>query len=308
MIVYAPSYAGLVQALKITSWENLTVFSNNASIIEFCEFTKIKYTKIVTTKPTSRKELKEYKVYLKEYAATISGNDVLFCFYGFDILGLYFMYELKRKNKVFFHNKDHDFSKIATIDLFKRKKDFIDYLVYYYTLGISYSFYIINQKRVFFGLPPSILKKDFLSINIDIDNELFETNKIHFSKLLEIPDNSVIFVDQGSISINISDKTIEWLEITYKNRIIFIKAHPNFPLSNSLLKKFKEIPSYIPLDLLINSKIELVGIYSTVLLDSVDTCKVTSILDLVEWKSMEEYEKYKTIVSKSKKIIIIKKQ
>lgn len=307
MIVYAPSFAGLVQALKIVSIEKLEVISSNSSIIEFCTKYNIKNKNYNLKKPSNFKEIIKQKEFYDIKSKELIGKEVLFCFYGFDVLGLYFMYKIRKSNEVYFYNKDHHFNRISLFNLLKRKKDFKDYLVYLYVLGVSYSFFTINEKRVFFGISPKKLRKDFLELKSSLDEIVFANNKQHFSKLLNIPRTAIIFVDQGNVSFEVEDSIISWLETNYDVNEIYIKAHPNFPISNKLLKKFKEIPNFIPLDLLVTEGMELIGVYSTVLLDAVEICKVTSILNLVDWRDKSEFEKYKSIVAQSGKINIVHK-
>ena len=304
MIVYAPSYAGLVQGLKLKRYDEIEVISNNKSIIEFCFRNNIKHTTYQLKKPESLLEIKRQKKKISNAANKIKNNEILFCFYGFDLLGLFFMYRLKKKNRVFFLNQDFIYTRLKLYDLILRKKDFIDFLIYFRELKLILSYFNINESKGFFGVSPERLSTDFIPLNIKIKRNIFNLNKSAISRNMKIPKNSVIFIDQGSSLFNIDESVIEFLDSNYSFERLYLKPHPNHELSNIKLNKYQKIPDYIPLELIINPNMVLIGVSSRVLLKSTAVKKI-SLINKVQWNSNGSYLFHRGLISQNKDIEIM---
>jgi len=309
MIVYAPSFAGLVQALKIVPISDLTVFSSNAMIISFCDEFKITNTNLNLVKPKRIKEFRNQKKILRKLSKKIRKQDILFCFYSFDLLGLYLMYLLKDNNKVYFENKDHNYPRKRLLSKTKSNYfHYLDLLVTWIILKPSYRYFFISEKKFFMGIPPEILKKKFYSLNENINNGVFDANKSVISRNCGLFKNAVIFVDEGPDVFTIGNEIIEWLEAKYGSDRLIIKPHPNYQLSNKRLLKFKQLKKNIPLELILHKDITMAGISSTVLLDESTHCKKISLIKLVEWKSENDKKNtlriFSELISKNKIEII----
>lgn len=303
MIVYAPSYAGLVESLRNYRWDELEVITNNDKIEEFCLKTAIKCSNLKITKATNRTTLKEQISFVKKLASNYSGKQFMFCYYGFDLLGLFFMYELRKRNEVFFKNKDHFFEEMGITYLTKRKRLLIDFLLYFLSFKIKFTYFKVADERGFFGLPIKRLERDFKQLP-PIQGDNFEHNLTYFSGIYNIPQDAVIFIDQGNLAFEVGEEVIQYLESNFDTNKIFIKEHPNFDLSNSNLSNYKIIPREVPLDLIINKSNILIGFCSTVLFESSD-CKAISLIELVKWKNNSSYVIYKEKTKKNSHIQIV---
>ncbi|MEN9303856.1 MAG: hypothetical protein RL264_2285 [Bacteroidota bacterium] len=305
MIVYAPSYAGLVESLRNYRWDELEVITNNDKIEEFCLKTAIKCSNLKITKATNRTTLKEQISFVKKLASNYSGKQFMFCYYGFDLLGLFFMYELRKRNEVFFKNKDHFFEEKGILFLLRNTRLLKDYLLLLFMYWKFFSYFLIGGDRGFFGLPIKRLERDFKQLP-PIQGDNFENNLTYFSDIYNIPKDAVIFIDQGNLAFEVGEEVIQYLKSNFDTNKIFIKEHPNFNLSNSNLSNYKIIPREVPLDLIINKSNILIGFYSTVLLDA-DVKLKLSLIELIKWKSNEQRLKYLSILKQNKNIYLISK-
>lgn len=303
MIVYAPSYPSFVESLRNYSWDEIEVITNNDKIEDFCSKTAIKCTNLRLSKVTNKALLKKQIMFIKEFASNFSRKQFMFCFYGFDLLGLFFMYELRKRNEVYFKNKDHFFDEKGTLFLIRKKQLFKDFLLYLLLFKIKFSYFIVAKERGFFGLPIKRLVRDYKQLP-PIKENVFEQNIAYFSGIYNIPKDAVIFIDQGNVAFEIEDETINKIISSYHEKAFFVKAHPNFELSNKLLIKFNQISKEIPLELIINKKMTLIGICSSSLIYS-QTNKKISIIDKVKWKSEEAFLKYRKVVQGARNIEII---
>lgn len=308
MIVYAPSFAGLVQALKIESIDKLEVLSSNNEIIRFCVEFDISYKNLDIHKPNNLSGFKIEKKKLKRIAKTIKNQDVLFCFYGFDLMGLYFLNQLKKNNTIYFENKDHLHSKVSLSLILKNKAWLIDFLIYKYYLFLPVNLFSNDGRRSFFGIDPIILSRNFKSLDSKIDEEKFEKNKFKIKNKLNIETNAIIFIDQGSQSFILDEIALQWLKENYVDQDVHVKLHPNGMVSNEKLKQFKILPKYIPMELIPSKKNTLIGICSTSLIDKDIDCKKISLINLVKWKNEDSHKKYLNLVQSNEKIQIIENE
>lgn len=304
MIVYAPSFAGFVHALKYEKYDIIEVITNNPSIVNFCLKNNIKHINYGFVKPKRFFEIKYQKKFFDKMSENIKKKQILFCFYGFDVLGLYFLHQLRKNNNVFFYNKDYNFETLKSHRLILKKKELIDFLVYFFILKIRFDPFIKTEENIFFGISPDRLKKTFKSLDFEFNERIFNYNKTHFKSKLNIPNNAIIFIDQGNSFFDIDNSVIEYLENKFDSEKVFIKPHPNHSISNSGLLKFKEIPKYIPLELIINYEMTLVGICSTVLVDS-HVFKKISLINQVHWNFKKTYKFYNSLMLSTENIEII---
>lgn len=305
MIVYAPSYAGLVQALKIVRIEELVVYSPNKLIVDFCNEQNIKNKYLKWIKKSGWREVKQSTFLVTEFAKTIVNQKVLFCFYGFDLLGLEFIYQIKDRNEIYFLNKDHIHKELKLKDFLFDRKWILDFLIYKYYFKFPISLFSNDGVRRFFGVQPQTLESIFSPLPVTLETEIFEFNKSEIIKKLNIISNAVIFIDQGSSSFIVNDEIVNWLDSNFKNDLIYVKPHPNGYLSSESLKKFKFLPTETPMELLPVKSSVLIGICSTSLLDRDNQCKKYSLINLVKWRNPDTYQKYLNSVKKHPEIIIV---
>lgn len=290
MIVYAPSYAGLVQALKMKKIEELKVVTSNISIKNFCAQFNIKCHYFERMIANDRKQYKESLEKMDLIAKDYSSENFLFCFYSRDILGLYLMYKLVETNTVTFYNKDFIYEKSDWRKLFFNLKSIKDLIFLKSITKLPLSVFKQNESKVFFGISPKKLELKF-NLNVNIEGEILKINQEKIFKNVNINADSIIFVDQGNSIFDVPDSIIALLK-SYNKRV-FVKQHPNFNLSNSKLNEFELIDKNIPIELLITDQTVLIGITSTILFDNDINCEKVSLINKVNWK--ESYTKNKLL-------------
>lgn len=299
MIVYAPSFAGLVQALKISLISDLYVITSNKQVCLFCEEFDIAYTDLKLLKPKRIKEFISQKIFLQKISKNIRGQQILFCFYSFDLLGLYLMYLLKENNTVYFENKDHIYPQKR---FFSKTRSYyfhyLDLFVVWIMINFSYRYFFISEQSFFIGIPPKKLKKKFHTLNEKFNFSVFHANKSVITRNYNIQNHSIIFIDEGSDLFSIGNELVEWLETNFGSNRLLIKPHPNYKLSNENLLKYKQLKKNIPLELILKEEIILIGVSSTVLLDETINCKKFSLINLVDWRSENDKRNAIRIISK----------
>lgn len=302
MIVYAPSYAGLVHALKIKKINDLKVLTSNVSIKIFCEKFNIKCHYFERLIANNRNQYKENIEKISLIAKDYHSENFLFCFYSRDIFGLSLMYKLAENNTITFHNKDFIYEKLDWRKLFSNFKFLKDLIFLKSVTKLPISIFKLNENKVFFGISPKRLRLKFKSnVNLEYENEILKINQEQIFKNVNINADSVIFVDQGNSIFDVPDSIIALLKSFDKK--VFVKQHPNFNLSNSKLNEFELIDKNIPIELLISDETILIGIISTILFDKDINCKKISLINKVNWK--ESYTK-NNLLSQIKTINIIK--
>tara|TARA_R110002050_G_scaffold97132_1_gene202061 strand:- start:11436 stop:12449 length:1014 start_codon:yes stop_codon:yes gene_type:complete len=163
--------------------------------------------------------------------------------------------------------------------------------IYYYYLTGEYfdSFKFINNREVVY-LPNSkcnYIHETKFNFNLD-DIDLIKCN---------IKQNSVLFIDAGKTyldtdeNIDVLNSLIKNIELKYN---IYIKKHPNLPLSINFLNKFElfDQKNNFPLELLdVNEFIAVISISSAALFNN--NCKMKiSILNLLSKKNkLIEFER-----------------
>jgi hypothetical protein len=305
MIVYAPSYAGLVQALKVCLIEDLIVYTFHPEIINFCTENKIRFVEVEWNRKGGFKNVLHSRKQILNQANKIKNQEVLFCFYGFDVYGLLFIFSLDGSNKVFFHNKDHFHFKETFIDVLKDKRRNKDFLIYRILFNIPLTSFAVTPERKFFGIDEQILKNKFSSLDKPYKSEIFAKNRKFLLRNLKIEDDCVIFMDQGKKRFDVTDESIEWMISYFPNKKIYLKIHPNGLLSNENLLQFEQLPTIIPVELIINEECTVVSICSTSLIDEDIKCKKYSLVNLVKWKDKDNHRRYLDIVSEHSNIQIV---
>ena len=88
--------ATVVYASERWEWNNIHFITYNKSLIKFCEKLSIEYTIIEQNYNFSMKGLFMHKRYIKRISKVFNNKEILFCFYGFDVWGLFLMKHLNR--------------------------------------------------------------------------------------------------------------------------------------------------------------------------------------------------------------------
>ena len=160
--LFANSFPSIIEASEIVKFEKLIIITSNEIIIEFCTKLNVEHINIGKSKNTSIKELLRHKKTIKRKLSKISDQDVLFCFYGFDLFGLFAIKELNRRNNVFFNNKDNLYKKTSHLRFWRRRISVNNYLIYSFLLNIPLRQFEITDKRIFLEFVIKNLKKNFL--------------------------------------------------------------------------------------------------------------------------------------------------
>lgn len=286
MILYAPSYAGLIFALKRYPMREISVITINAQIVEFCTKVGIRCISLIREQESFQLDL---KFEFPDKLSDLKHQQVLFCFYGFDLYGLKLIYNLREFNIVYFTNLDHHFRRInfpRNKTELGRIKELIEKRRAY---NLPLQLYKIEHNRYFLGISPKKLNKDFHTLDKVFSSEIFLENQKIILDAYEVPDYKSVFIDQGNTAFIIEDDLVDIIGANVGGKLL-IKSHPNFPISN---EKFLEIGytinKEIPVELLFKKNTVAIGIVSTAL-NSVD--KKISLANLVKWKNSEVKNQY----------------
>jgi hypothetical protein len=305
MIVYAPSYSGLVQALKICEISDLTVYSSHIEIISFCKNHGINNVELKWNRKGGLANVREARKQIIHSASEISNEEIIFCFNGFDVYGLTFVFCLNSSNKIYFHNKDHFHPKESIFKVLFDKYRNKDFLIFKFILKLPLSSFAITTERKFFGIDEKILKNKFHQLPESYNPEIFNSNRAIILKDIKFEGNAVVFMDQGKKRFNVPDEIIEWIKTKFSNNKIFLKIHPNGLLSNEKLLQFEQLPTSIPVEIILNEECIVVSICSTSLIDDDINCKKYSLVNKVIWKDEANHNRYLQIVAEHKDIVIV---
>ncbi|MGC9331683.1 MAG: hypothetical protein ACP5DZ_07390 [Bacteroidales bacterium] len=282
--VYAPSMATIVYAAERWFWHEMHVISPNPAIIKLCKQLDIPVTSIKRNIDSSIRGLIRYRKYINQIAAGFKDCDFIFCFYGFDYWGLYFIKQLNKSNKVYFNNLDISYPKKKK----KNYRDIIDLLLLKVVTQLPLTFFEISANRYFVGLTTDWLTATYNPVKLKADNSVYKKNQEHIRIAYDIPDYNWIFIDQGNIAFNIPDDVASI--IVGLEKLIF-KKHPGFDVSNELFLKCTMVAEEIPVQFLINEDTCVITIASTSTIDS-KSQNIISIINLVKWYELEQQKKY----------------
>jgi len=211
--VYAPSMATVTFVLKRYSLKDIFILSPNDAIVEFCKRMEMHHMALNTNRDKTLKGLKAYAKYIRQIAKTYRNVEFLFCFYGFDYWGLYFIKKLSKENFISFYNLDNSFKKIKLL-WYKpiRFQDLKDKTALFLATGICYERFEISSDRMFLGLSPSRLESMY-SLNDENEEPLLyrDNRKFIFDKYtLNLA--KAIFIDQGNTRYETFNDIIEVLK------------------------------------------------------------------------------------------------
>lgn len=283
MIVVAPSYAGLVYALERYPLSEISVISNNVNIQKFC-------SKIGTTCwPLTIESSIEKSLVFNPAISSIEKQHFLFCFHRFDLTSLQFLYEIKNKNNVYFHNLDPEFNQVkipkSKLDLGRIKELYLKKK----QTKLPLKLFKINNDRYYFGIKPMQLSKDFNQHTTASNPSVLNANKQKILSSYNLDATLCIYVDQGNSVFEVPDTLIEIISKNLKQALA-LKLHPSFPISNQKwLSIGFELPQEIPAEILINDTTRVIGIASTSLQNNKNSI---SLAHLVTWKNQKDVNRY----------------
>ena len=307
--LFANSFPSIIEASEIVKFEKLIIITSNEIIIEFCTKLNVEHINIGKSKNTSIKELLRHKKTIKRKLSKISDQDVLFCFYGFDLFGLFAIKELNRRNNVFFNNKDNLYKKTSHLRFWRRRISVNNYLIYSFLLNIPLRQFEITDKRTFLGVCYKKLEKKFPSLKSISRNDIFLHNSCSVRKLLNIDSGSVVIVDSGNYLFNLKKEYFLWIKRNFKNHDLYLKPHPNFNLPDYNLDEFKIIEKCIPAELIIDKTLIIISVIGTTLFHKFPfNVRKYSLINHVEWKDNEEYHRCYSNILNNKSIQIIENE
>ena len=306
LYLYTNSYAGIVEAANHISLVDLKIITSNDELIKFCSKLNLNYINIDNPKNTSLKELYKHKTKIKKTLESIKNEDVLFCFYGFDLFGLFVIKILSKENKIFFNNKDNLYIKTSHLRFWKRRISVNNYLIYRFLLNIPLRQFEITDKRTFLGVCYKKLEEKFPSLKSNSKQDLFLHNSVLVKRLMNIKSNSYVIVDAGNYLFTFDKVYFNWIRENLVDGQIYLKSHPNFPMGAYDLKDIVIIEKSIPVELIMDESMTMISVISTALFHNFpfDISKI-SLINYVKWKDKEEFNKGYERVINEKTIEII---
>ena len=309
LYLYANSFPSIIEASELVKFERLVIITSNEEILKFCSRIKIEHINTGVPKDLSLKELFRYKKSLKNQLNSIRNKKVLFCFYSFDLFGLYAIKTLSKKNKVFFNNKDKHYKKTSHLRFWKRRISVENYLIYRLLLNIPLRQFEVTDKRTFLGVCYKKLEKNFPILISKLKKENFLQNSVLVRKTLSIHSNSYVIVDAGNFLFTFEEEYFLWINNNLTNGEIYLKPHPNYELANYDLIDVKMIEKSIPVELILDESMTIISVQSSTLFHEFpfDISKI-SLINLVKWKDEDEYDKCHERIINEKTIEVIKNE
>jgi hypothetical protein len=302
MIVYAPSFKTVVFALQQFPIEELEFITPNSAIKNFAEAAGIKVYFRKDEIDLSIRGLKEYRDYCKEMLKDFSGKEILFGFITFDYWGLFQLLELRKRNKVFFHQIDYNYTnqtEISRQDFLKpknlslsnffqkkyRAKLFVKFVFAVVSNVWLDVFYIGNEFVLGFSI--ARCKKYFQPFKIKHEPEIFSANQ---KKLLsETADCEILFIDGGEKYLSIPDSLLKFLSdyFSLKGKTISIKEHPNHKMEIAFPSNYSFVQKDIPAELLIGKPKVVLGVVTAALIGFSNSHLTIALAKLVDWPEEE---------------------
>ena len=271
------------------SFNEITILSYNESIEKLCSILQIPFIKIKINNDISYKGLINHREYFKSISAEIKGENILFCFNVFDYWGLYFMYLLKKNNRVYFENKEIIFPFLNLWEniIFKNaRRLLLDSIVFKIILGLNFSVFKIPGRSYMLGIKLKTIEKDFLKYKFE--NDHFENNQKEILKTFNIQNIDVLYVDDGADYYEIEETLLKNLIdfLTEINMNFYIKPHPTSILKSKILSAQNIIPKEIPAEFLsgIPKIVIFVQSCSAIMLSEYLNC--ISLINLVKWEQV----------------------
>ena len=251
---------------------------------------RIQYLDMERESDLSIAGMKLYRDYLITTAQRFVNEKFIFCHYGFDITGLYFMDLLQENNVVYFENKDHFiyprlYSSFLNIFRSSFKSFLLKKLLWSYVLGKRFEMFEMRDGSWFLGKTPDGLSNYFSSLSseqLKSDVSIFAKNQEEVVKAFEIPAFDILYIDDGATAVY-DARGIESLLRALKNDgySIAVKHHPSHPQTFSS-NEFHSLPEYLPVELLsAMAKVANIGVLSTALLIACNYRKTYSLVNMV---------------------------
>ena len=298
--IYSTSFQSLFFAIQNYSFKDIFIVTTSDHTKEFCEKLKIKCDYWPGCKDKSLFGLLKYKKFIKKKAENYSGDEFLFSIYNFDLFGLFFIKQVRKKNKVYYVHQDHLGRKkvnlLSSIPLFF-SKDFRPiinpYIIYSILLGMQLKIFELMPNHFVLGIDPSIFKKIFIELDTkQINKYIYKENSIHIQSLLKIPNYDIIYIDDGAGNWYQIKEINNILKLLKENNLsVAIKPHPTETLEIGL-ENTPILPKFIPSEIFFSyANKSIIGVVSATFEYKTEEIKKISLLKMVKWesKSNEEY-------------------
>jgi hypothetical protein len=315
--IYCPSYGSLFFALhRRQKGIDIKIITHNECIRKFCEDFNIAVYYFNYPRP-----LKLFipmthiffKRSLDKFIETsgFTKSDKLFILdNAFEIFGFYIAQQYSKIGIVHFHLLGREFP-----IFFPRKKIDALYFIFLIQSKIFRYFWDIDliirntHGKPTFGIDENFMKKNHISYFIP-DKELIEL-KFDVVKKFSIPMKhyQILIATDGGMKGIVNEDTLSdiYMKISSNVSSLIVKSHPRIKLGldeNSYelsLNKFEHISECIPVELALNNVDKcVISVFSSVLpfTARIDRIKAISLLDLVEWNSIEYMEEVRNMLNK----------
>jgi hypothetical protein len=274
-------------------WNDITVITYNDAIEKFCNNIGIKLIKVQINTNLSLQGLINHKHYIIHLASKFKNQNFLFCFYGFDFWGLYFIKCLSKKNRIYFRNLDHSYETISYLQgVFNFRMKLKDLILLKILTKLPIELFKISKDRLFIGIRKFKLDNKYTALTLSENKNILCKNKEMVFLKYSLKNVKTIFIDQGAERFKINNELIEILKIYFTKSQMSFKKHPTFKLSNSKLEYFTALPSEMPIEFLFKDNLILIGIASTSFIETTNRMTIISIVHIIDWKDKNEKQKY----------------
>ncbi|MBN4081830.1 hypothetical protein JYU23_01740 [bacterium AH-315-C07] len=238
-----------------------------------------------------------------------------FCYYTHDVLGLYFIELLAKRNQVSFVNMDEyqpnrvSYSSIFVLlssHFFRRILH--HFLVYLLVYRKAFEIFELYETEYVLGISPEKLIENYPMEKslIQPNTKIFKANIDTIFANLQIESYDILFLDDGEANelYELGELNNILSELKTSGFEITIKPHPSYPLQIAI-PGIRILPSEIPAEILMGkAKRAVLANYSQALInfDSVSVKKI-SLIEIIHWKIDDSKSLFKNHLKLGKDIL-----
>lgn len=296
MYIYAPSMAILVYASKRWAWEELKIISFNPQIVFFCKRLHISCIQLSQNGSTNLNGIIAHKKYIRNESRKILKQEIIFGHNSNDYWGLFLMKCLKKNgNTVYYNPQIKEHSKISTMGLLKSGKAFKflrDKLLLFWVTRIKFDVLHFGE-YLFFGIDAKKIRALYKENNSEENLKIFQENQKRVRFEYNLHQRKIILVDQGEAFYKYTLELASFLvELNSTTKNLYLKQHPILKTTNEpIITNLPQIPSEIPIELIINESDLVLGIASSSMQNAKNCISLVQLVDM-EKKDREKYIKF----------------
>ncbi|MBI3930996.1 MAG: hypothetical protein HY325_03130 [Chloroflexi bacterium] len=298
--IFIPTLKDLYHLFQII---NEKVFRNELELIYYPEYSQRwtegrRFKKLVYVLPDILGERRHLKKFYNRYFAGLENADIMFPSPGFSGAKIYFLRRLSQRNRLVFIDpgppymsrySPRSINDIATLLIYK--------MVYGKDTQLGQFPQVNPWSKGFPLMPESFMKKSVGGV-IDWSNrdEIMADFTWEKFRLFDTSNYKVIYFHQDLVDRDVPDRDTFSRELKsifdvvrrhYPEKEIARKYHPGHELNKDVIEVGKELPVYIPAEMLYDKKVQIyLGISSNAIF-SVRGGQAISLINLISFKSKE---------------------